>query len=162
MKSKLLSNTGGRREWALILDPGDEAIAQLKGFAAAHHLAAAHFTGIGAFANVTVGWFDLQKQSYQPIEIAEQVEVLSLIGDVAESDGKPALHTHICVGKRDGSAHGGHLMRGTVRPTLELIVIESPAHLRKTFRPEFGIALIDLDRSSGAASSDWAESKTMD
>jgi hypothetical protein len=53
-------------------------------------------------------------------------------------------------------------MRGTVRPTLELIVIESPAHLHKTFRPEFGIALIDLDRSSGAASSDWAESKTMD
>jgi hypothetical protein len=75
-------------------------------------------------------------------------EVLSLIGDVADSDGKPAVHAHICVAKRDGTAHGGHLQSGTVRPTLELIVTESPAHLRKTFRKEFGLALIDIDRSN--------------
>jgi hypothetical protein len=149
MKSKLLSDIAGRREWALIFDPGDEVMAGLKRFANDERLTAAHFSGIGAFADVTVAWFDLKKQSYQPIEIAEQVEVLSLIGDVAESDGKPSVHAHICVAKRDGSAHGGHLQKGHVRPTLELIVIESPAHLRKSFRAEFGIPLIDLGRSQG-------------
>ncbi len=151
MKSKLLSDIDGRREWGVIFDSGDEVMSELKRFAGAEHLTAAHFTGIGAFARLTVAWFDLQTKKYQPIEINEQVELLSLIGDVAESEGKPAVHAHICVAKRDGTAHGGHLQKGTVRPTLELIVVESPAHLRKTFRPEFGLALIDLDRSDAHA-----------
>lgn len=147
MKSRLLSNIDNRREWALIFDAGDEAMAELKKFAHAEHLTAAHFTGIGAFAELTVGWFDLKSKTYQPIRINEQVEVLSLLGDVAESDGKPSVHAHICVAQRDGSAHGGHLLSGQVRPTLELVLIESPAHLRKTLKPEFGIPLIDLSKS---------------
>jgi hypothetical protein len=144
MKTKLLSNIQERREWVMICDPGDDAIAVLQQFADAERLTAAHFTGIGAFAHVTIAWFDLEKKCYQPIEIKEQVEVLSLIGDVADSAGKPSVHSHICVAGRDGSARGGHLKAGLVRPTLELIIIESPAHLRKSFRPEFGIPLIDL------------------
>ena len=144
MKSKLLSQIEGRREWAVIFDAGDEVMAGLKQFAAEQKLQAAHLTGIGAFASVTVAWFDLETKAYQPIQISEQIEVISLIGDVAESQGKPSIHAHICVAKRDGTAHGGHLQKGIVRPTLELIVIESPAHLRKSFRPEFGLALIDL------------------
>ena len=103
MKAKLLDDVGGEREWCLIFDPGDEAMAELKHFAMEHHLTAAHFTGIGAFQRVTVAWFDLQSRTYQPIQIDEQVEVLSLIGDVAESEGKPAVHAHICVAKRDGT-----------------------------------------------------------
>lgn len=147
MHSRLLTDTGGRRQWAVIFDAGDEVMTELKRFVADERVTAAHFTGIGALAEVTVAWFDLNLKSYQPIEIGEQVELLSLIGDVAESEGKAAVHAHICVAKRDGTAHGGHLQKGRVRPTLELIVDEAPAHLRKTFRPEFGIALIDLERS---------------
>ncbi|HVU18228.1 MAG TPA: PPC domain-containing DNA-binding protein [Candidatus Didemnitutus sp.] len=146
MKTKLLSNLAGRREWALVMDSGDEAMAELKRFAATEHLTAAHLTGIGAFSRVTVAWYDLAARTYRPIEIGEQVEVISLIGDVAEADGKPSVHVHLCVAKSDGTAHGGHLQRGEVRPTLEVILVESPAHLRKTFRPETGLALIDLDR----------------
>lgn len=152
MKSKLLSESDGRREWALVFDSGDEVMTKLKRFAKAENLVAAHLTGIGAFESVTVAWFDLKKQAYQPIEIGEQVEALSLIGDVAEAEGKPSVHAHICVAKRDGSAHGGHLQRGIVRPTLEVIVVESPAHLRKSFRPEFGLALIDIEHSTANVS----------
>lgn len=144
MKSKLLSNVGGRREWALVFDAGDEVMAELKGFAERERLQAAHFTGIGAFSGLTVAWFDLEAQSYRPIPIAEQVEVLSFLGDVAEAKGRPSVHAHLCVAKRDGTAHGGHLQKAVVRPTLEVVLIESPAHLRKTDRPEFGLALINL------------------
>lgn len=144
MKDKLLSDIGGRREWAIVLDPGDEAMQSLKSFAQKENLTAAHFTAIGAFASITVAWFDLDAQKYRPIDIAEQVEVLNLTGDVAESDGKPSVHAHVCVAKRDGTAHGGHLQKAIVRPTLEIVLIESPAHLHKTVRAEFGIPLIDL------------------
>jgi uncharacterized protein len=72
------------------------------------------------------------------------VEVASLIGDIAVSpEGKPALHLHIVVGKADGHAMAGHLGKARVRPTLEVIVTESPAHLRKRFDAASGLALVD-------------------
>ncbi len=112
MKSRILNETNGQREFVLIFDSGDEVMSQLKRFAAECSLSAAHFTGIGALSGATVAWFDLDRQKYQPIEIAEQVELLSLAGDVAtDADGKPAVHAHAVVAKRDGTAHGGHLQR---------------------------------------------------
>jgi predicted DNA-binding protein with PD1-like motif len=53
------------------------------------------------------------------------------------------VHAHVVVGTRDGSARGGHLLEGHVRPTLELLVEEAPAELRKTYDRQSGLALID-------------------
>jgi predicted DNA-binding protein with PD1-like motif len=73
--------------------------------------------------------------------------VLSLIGDVAEGQDGPVLHAHAVLGLSDGTTRGGHLLEGLVSPTLEVVVTETPAQLRKVMRPDIGIALIDLDRS---------------
>jgi predicted DNA-binding protein with PD1-like motif len=110
----------------------------------AHRLSASHLTALGAFRDCVLGYFDWQKKDYRRIPIAEQVEVLALVGDIARDEGEPKLHAHVVVGKSDGSAHGGHLLEGRVRPTLEVIVTESPAHLRRRFDPETGLALIRL------------------
>lgn len=74
----------------------------------------------------------------------EQVELLSLIGDVALKDGKPVVHTHAVVGKKDGTAHGGHLLKARIRPTCEVVLTERSAHLQKFIDPESGLALIKL------------------
>jgi hypothetical protein len=50
------------------------------------------------------------------------------------------------VGRKDGSAHGGHLLSATVRPTCEIVITESPQHLQKEIDPESGIALIHLSK----------------
>ncbi|MET3592113.1 putative DNA-binding protein with PD1-like motif [Mesorhizobium shonense] len=72
--------------------------------------------------------------------------MLSAIGDIPVGDGgKPSLHLHAVLGLSDGSARGGHLLEGIVRPTLEITVLESPGYLRRRKRPELGIALIDLE-----------------
>ncbi len=69
----------------------------------------------------------------------EQVEVVSLLGDVALGpDGKPALHPHIVVSRSDGTAMGGHLLEAHVRLTLEVLLTESPAHLHKWKDTESG------------------------
>jgi predicted DNA-binding protein with PD1-like motif len=70
------------------------------------------------------------------------VEVLSLIGDIALHEGKPQVHAHLVIGKKDGTAHGGHLLEARVRPTLEVILTESPKPLHKKYDPESGLALI--------------------
>lgn len=94
----------------------------------------------------TLAWYDLDEQQYHEIAVPTQAEVLSLVGDIARgSEGQPAVRAHAVLGLSDGTTRGGHLLQATVRPVLEVSLTESPGPLSKTFRPEFGQALIDLD-----------------
>lgn len=143
MQTKLLSSDAEQRTYALIFQTGDEIMAGLQAFAREHELAASHFTAVGACRAVMLGYFEWETKRYRGIPLDEQVEVLSLVGDVSlASDGTPQVHAHIVVGKSDGTAHGGHLLRGTVRPTLEVILTESPTHLQRQLDPDAGIPLI--------------------
>ncbi len=144
MKAKLLHKQSGQKTFALVFDTGDEVVAGLLAFAKEKRLSASHFTAIGAFSDVTLGYFDWEKKDYQKLPVREQVEVLSLIGDVALNKSQPKVHAHVVVGKSDGTAHGGHLMEAHVRPTLEVIIVESPAHLQRKTDKETGLALISL------------------
>jgi uncharacterized protein len=143
MKSKLISEDA-QRTFAVILDTGDEAIACLTAFAGEHRLSASQFSALGAFHDCVLGYFDWRKKDYMRIPLDEQVEVLALLGDIALDAGVPKLHAHVVVGKADGTAHGGHLLEAHVRPTLEVIITESPAHLQRRSDPETGLALIRL------------------
>jgi hypothetical protein len=145
MKSKLVAEAAGERTFVLILDPREEASATITRFAREQNLSGASLTAIGAFERATIGWFDLGQKTYRKIPVDQQCEVLSAIGDVAlGDDGRPSVHLHVVLGLSDGSTRGGHLIEGTVRPTLEVTLVETPAHLRRKQRPELGLALIDL------------------
>ena len=136
-----------RGDDVVVLDSGEEAFAALTRFADERGLSAASLTAIGAFERATVGWFDFATKTYKKIPVDEQCEVLSVLGDIAVDDnGKPSVHVHAVLGVRDGSTRGGHLLEAIVNPTLELTITETPAQLRRTSRPELGIALIDLTK----------------
>jgi hypothetical protein len=154
MQHKLIEGSNREGEpatYVVVLDPGEEAFACLSDFVKQQDLTAAQVTAVGAFENAVVGWFDRQKKEYRRNSVDEQCEVLSLIGDVADSEKGPQLHLHGVLGLADGSTRGGHLLEGHVWPTLEVIIRESPAELRKTMRPEIGLALIDLPKSAQSA-----------
>jgi predicted DNA-binding protein with PD1-like motif len=143
MRHQLLNDDQGQRTFAVVLETGDEAVACLQDFVRANRIPSAQLTGIGAFADVMLGYFDWNKKDYVGIPVHEQVEVASMIGDVALSpSGEPTLHIHVVVGKRDGTALAGHLQEAHVRPTLEVILNESPVHLQKVHDPQSGLALI--------------------
>jgi predicted DNA-binding protein with PD1-like motif len=145
VKSKLTNEDGGQRTFALVFDTGDEAMEGLSRFAREQSVSAAQLTGIGAFSEVVLGYFDWHKKVYTRIPLSEQVEVVSLLGDVALEGDEPVVHAHVVVGHSDGRASGGHLLGGRVRPTLEVVLTESPAHLRKRHDASSGLALISLD-----------------
>jgi uncharacterized protein len=147
MKATVLADAE-QKTYALIFDKDDEVVTTLTAFAKTHAIGAAHFTAIGAFSTVTLGYFDRERKEYVKIPLPEQVEVLSLVGDVAEEKGEPKVHAHVVVGKRDGTAHGGHLLDARVWPTLELILTESPATLARRSDRESGLALIDIRRAA--------------
>ncbi|HEX3941465.1 MAG TPA: PPC domain-containing DNA-binding protein [Acidobacteriaceae bacterium] len=131
------------KTYVVILDTGEEIMESLKRFAGDERLSGSSFKAIGALSEVELGWFDWETKKYRTAaKLEEQVELLSLIGDVALAEGKPQVHAHLVVGRRDGTAHGGHLLKAVVRPTCELILTENPQHLEKRFDPESGLALI--------------------
>jgi hypothetical protein len=71
----------------------------------------------GCVSGLVAGTADWRKKDYEKIPICERVEVASLLGDIADDpEGEPALHIHIVVGTRDGSAKAGILAKGTSGP----------------------------------------------
>lgn len=145
MQSQLVAEDPNGKIHVVVLDTGEEAFAALTRFANEQGITAAGLTAIGAFERAVIGWFDFDDKTYRRIEVGEQCEVLSAIGDIAvDDDGKASLHVHVVLGLSDGSTRGGHLLGGRVRPTLEIILTETPARLRRRKRPDLGIALIDL------------------
>ena len=146
MKSKIVEDADVVT-YVVVCDPGEEAMASLKQFARSERLEAAQITGVGGFERATVGWFDRSARQFRRIPVDEPSEVLSLIGDVAEAQDGPGLNVHVVLGLSDGTTRGGHLLEGQVFPTLELVVTENPAELRRVMHPDLGVALIDLDRS---------------
>lgn len=118
-------------------------MACLKRFVEREKIEAAQFSAIGAFRSAVLAFFDWETKSYQRIPLDEQAEVAALTGDVAYGpDERPSLHIHCVVGCRGGRAIAGHLLKGHVRPTLEVVLTDSPVHLRKRHDPESGLALI--------------------
>jgi uncharacterized protein len=143
MKAALLHEHDGLRTFAVILATGDEVMATLTAFAAEHRVKTTQLTAIGALSRVVVAYFDWRTKEYRNILIDEQVEVLSLVGDITLDADKPKVHAHVVVGKADATAHGGHLIEAHVRPTLEVVLTETPRHLQRRFDCESGLNLID-------------------
>lgn len=143
MRSKVI-NDGSQRTYAMIFDKDDEVVSTIEHFAEQNNLVASQVTGLGAFKDVVLGYFDWERKDYRRIPLSEQVELVSLIGIVVLTDGRPKLHAHVVVGRADGTTRGGHLLAAHVRPTLEVIVTESPEFLRREIDAETGLPLIRI------------------
>lgn len=141
MHYKLL-NEDSQKTYAVIMESGDEVMEQLLSFAKEKKLKASQFTAIGAFKKAMLGYFDFSIKDYKKIPVEEQVEVLAFTGDVSMYKDEPKVHAHVVLGKSDGSTCGGHLLKGYAHPTLEIILTESPAWLKRKMDPDSEIPLI--------------------
>ncbi|MGH2544263.1 MAG: PPC domain-containing DNA-binding protein [Ardenticatenaceae bacterium] len=145
MKAKMIYEQQGQKAFAVVFDKGDEFIAGLEDFAKQHHLAGSHLTAIGAFNDIVLGYFDRETMEYKEIPVNEQVEVLSLVGNIVLNQGEPKVHAHVVLGRSDGTTRGGHVLKAHIWPTLEVIVVESPEHLQRKTDEQTGLALIALE-----------------
>ena len=129
MNERLLS-ADPRRVYALHFEEGEDAIEGLDAFASRENLEDASFTGIGALKAATLARYNNETEDLEPIPFAdEQVEVLSMIGEITEKDGAPHVHVHVVLGREDGTTRGGHLVRAIVRPMLIVSLSESAVPL---------------------------------
>ena len=130
----------------LVFDRGDEIAETLTSFARDNGIRGASFTAIGACRHATIAFWNSDTKDYEKIEVPEQVEVVSLKGNLAlGEDGRPRVHAHVALGKRDGTLIGGHFLSGVVYPTLELFLISSDVALQWKRDEETGLPLLAID-----------------
>ncbi len=145
MRVKLVNENGGQRDFAVIFHPGDEFFAGLTQFAEEYHVQSAHLTAVGGLHDARLAWYDESKKAYRVIPVDQQVEVDSLVGDIALLDGKPSVHMHCVVSMEDGTTRGGHVLGGHVSPLLEVWVTVDSTPLLKRHDEKTGLNLMDPD-----------------
>ncbi len=132
-------------QFLIRLEAEEEAIATLRAWATEQRVGFAVFWAIGAMRRATLGYFDTTAALYRQIPVEEQVEVLSITGNVAlGEDGAPIVHAHAILGRADGSLVGGHLIEGWVFPMLEVVVRVFPEPVYRRADPTTGLTLWDL------------------
>jgi predicted DNA-binding protein with PD1-like motif len=131
------------KTYLLVFRTGQEVMKGLLAFARKHKLASGHLTGIGAVSDAIIGYFDPRAKTYLRIHEKGQAEVLSLTGNLALNKNEPFFHVHVALGRRDGSARGGHLFEATVCPTVELVLTVYPRTVRRKTDAETGLPLLD-------------------
>jgi uncharacterized protein len=143
MKVRLLTENRRVKSYTIVLAKGDEVLSGLTGFAKQNKVTSASFTAIGAFSRATVAWFDASRKEFKLNPIDQQVELVSMIGDIGLSSDQPVVHMHVAVALPDGTVKGGHLIDAHVFPTLELFMTVYPTPLHKQLDEATGLKLID-------------------
>ena len=129
----------------LVFDRGDEIVETLTAFARDNRIGGASFSAIGACRRATIAYWNPETREYEKIEVAEQVEVVSLIGNIGRGeDDQPRVHAHVALGKRNGTLIGGHFLSGEVHPTLELFLTPTIAVLQRRKDEETGLPLLAI------------------
>ncbi len=154
MRSSLIAESELGRRYVLVLERGDELMAEVKAFAERERLRAAEFTGIGAASSAKLAAFDPDTREYVDIPDPGQTEVVSLTGRVtlpkdADPNDPPEerqLHVHCVLSHEDGSTIAGHVFELVIRPTCEVFVTESAENIARVEDPDSGLPVISLDQ----------------
>jgi uncharacterized protein len=153
VRSKLIAESELGRRYVLVLESGDELMAEITEFAERERLRAAEFTGIGAVSGAKLAAFDPDKREYVDIADPGQTELASLNGRItlpkdADPSDPPAerqLHVHCVLSHEDGSTIAGHVFELVIRPTCEVFVTESAEDVARTEDPDSGLPVISID-----------------
>lgn len=126
----------------LVLKRGEELHAKLQEFAREHELKGAWVQGLGGSGAMTLGYYNLTEREYEWRAVSDNLEILSLQGNLAWVDGKPFWHLHGSFGRSDFTTVGGHIKEMVVGLTCELLITHLDMSLSRTFDDETGLKLL--------------------
>lgn len=130
--------------WILALETDDEISSTISKFAGELAIDAATVSGIGAAHHLVLGYYDRAAREYVRHSVEEEVEIVSLAGNIALKDGKPFPHLHIVVSGRDFRTKAGHLFEGKVGGTCEVAITPLPGYIQRAKDERTGLFLLDL------------------
>src|SRR5512144_2084331 len=130
--------------WILRLDTDDEIFGTITRFVGERAIDTATVSGIGAVHHVVLGYFDRSTREYVRHSIEEDVEIVSLAGNITLKEGKPFPHLHVIVSGREFQAKAGHLFEGKVGATCEVVITPLVGYVQRIKDDSTGLFLLDL------------------
>src|SRR3954468_8200069 len=127
---------------------GEHVLAPLLDWLGRENIGYASLTGLGAVSGSPVSYGNADTQQYETHELTEQMEVVSLVGNVALRDGQPFVHAHVGLGRSDLSLIGGHVNDLIVHPTLEVSSVPGPEPVHRTLDESCGLYVMQLDEKA--------------
>jgi len=128
--------------YLLRFDRGDDALEELVTFCKQHNIASAWFSGIGAADKVILSYYNLPTKSYVDKTFLKEVEVIGIMGNIAQLDGKTVLHCHGSIGDDTFQTFGGHIKKLVVSATLEVYLTCLIGKMTRWFHEETGLNLL--------------------
>lgn len=126
------------------LELGESIIESLEQIATSHSITNAAISGIGSVENPTLAHYTVTDKKYLEKSLTGIYEIISLLGNMTFVDHKPLVHVHCTISDEQMQAYAGHLVKGTVSATLELILTLFPSSFGKKYNEEIGLTLLDL------------------
>jgi predicted DNA-binding protein with PD1-like motif len=126
------------------LETGEEIHASLKELARLERIDVAGIEGIGAVYDAVLGYFDRVAREYLRRTVPEEMEILSLAGNLAIKESRPFAHLHIVLGGQNCEAVAGHLFEGKTGATCEMIVRPLKGFVQRKLDPVTGLYLLDI------------------
>jgi predicted DNA-binding protein with PD1-like motif len=129
-------------------ESGEQVAASLLVWLEAEGIGYATMTGLGAVSGATVSYWNSETREYEQHQLDEQMEIVSLIGNVSIKEGQPFTHIHVTLGRRDLSIVGGHFNDAIVHPNLEVWVRPEAQAVERTLDESCGLYLMHLSEQA--------------
>lgn len=132
-----------RLQYLLRLERGEEFVGALTDFCKEKNITAAALQAIGSTTEVTLAWYDAQAKDYQTKTYTEELEIISILGNVAVKDGAPFVHAHGSFSNRHMQMVAGHVKRLAVAVTCEVSLRLLEGEARRSYDEETGLHLLE-------------------
>jgi predicted DNA-binding protein with PD1-like motif len=126
------------------LEKDEEIIATLTRAVQEKEITGGFLYGLGVGKDLELGYFDAHKHTYIRKKFDDEYEFTSLLGNISSLNGETIVHCHVTITDRQFRAFGGHLFRGTVPATLEVIVIPFSEPLNRKLDEITSLNLLDM------------------
>lgn len=137
----------GKAVFARLLE-GEDLLEGITQIATKSKIRAGFFFLIGTLRSAKLGFY--QDGKYLPIEMKQELEIVSCLGNISIKEGKAFPHAHIAVSDEKGRVFGGHAMPGClVGVTAELVLVEALGlKITRQFDEITGLSLLSFNKST--------------
>ncbi|MHC4725307.1 MAG: PPC domain-containing DNA-binding protein [Planctomycetota bacterium] len=95
-------------------------------------------SGLGQLKNFELGYFK-EKGNYCLQLFKEPHELLSLTGNISKQNEEYNFHLHAVLGSENKHVVGGHLMKGIVEVTNEIVLLKTDIKIKRVMEEETGL-----------------------